>query len=238
MTIQLQPGETILKEGGASHAKGIETVGGHLWLTNLRLFFQSHAINIQLHAESFPLQEITFIQPHGVVPTWMYVTLRNGRREKFVVFGREEWISRITGALKQIPTANIPVQVAPNEPATKSDLVHPPSSTPGFTPQPGYTTPVNAVLHPLKNRSNALVLEILLGLFGLFGIGWMYSGNTTVGILLLTGVMIWNCIALSSIILTGGFACICTIPVNLILVAISATLLNSYIKRHPELFRI
>jgi len=32
MTFPLEPEEQVIKEGGASHAKGIETAGGHLWL--------------------------------------------------------------------------------------------------------------------------------------------------------------------------------------------------------------
>jgi hypothetical protein len=90
---------------------------------------------------------------------------------------------------------------------------------------------------PLKDRSVALILEILPGLFGLFGFGWIYSGNTTVGILWLLGmlaleIVIW----LPVLILTAGFGCLCSAPANLVLLAVSAMTLNSYTKQHPELF--
>jgi hypothetical protein len=236
MAIQLQPDEMIQKEGGASHVKGIETVGGHLWLTNLRLFFKSHALNIQVHEESYPLQEIASIHPHGLVPTWMYVTLRNKRQEKFVVFGREEWIGKIAEALRQSRAANAPVQDTSSASVTESDAARQPSSVPTSTSQPAYTTPPEVGLSPVKERSIALVLEVLPGLFGLFGIGWIYSGNTTAGVLWLIGVMTWNCIALTSAVLTSGFACICTVPASWVMLAISAVFLHSYTKQHPEVF--
>ncbi len=89
---------------------------------------------------------------------------------------------------------------------------------------------------PMKDRSLALVLEILPALFGLFGFGWIYSGNTSTGVAWLVGVLIWDLVAVLILTLTAGFGCIFTIPINLVLVAISASSLNTYIKKHPELF--
>jgi hypothetical protein len=89
---------------------------------------------------------------------------------------------------------------------------------------------------PLKDRSIALILEILPGLFGLFGFGWIYSGNTNTGILWLVGVLVWDFFAFFLVSLTAGFGCLLTLPVNIILVVVSATSLNTYTKQHPELF--
>ena len=87
-----------------------------------------------------------------------------------------------------------------------------------------------------KDKSIALILEILPGLFGLLGFGWIYSNQTNTGIIWLVGIIIWDIIALTIIALTAGFGCFCTLPVNIALIVISATQLNNYIKRHPELF--
>lgn len=89
---------------------------------------------------------------------------------------------------------------------------------------------------PQKDRGIALVLEILPGLFGLLGFGWIYSGNTAAGVLWLIGVLVWDFIALVIVALTSGLACCCTVPVNLTLIAVSSFLLNAYTKQHPELF--
>ncbi len=94
----------------------------------------------------------------------------------------------------------------------------------------------NYAPRPPKDKSIALILEILPGLFGLLGFGWIYSGQTTMGILWLGGTIVWDIIAILVVTFTGGFGCFCTIPVNIVLIAISAMLLNSHIKQHPELF--
>jgi TM2 domain-containing membrane protein YozV len=106
----------------------------------------------------------------------------------------------------------------------------PQAARPVATYQPVYAP------RPLKDRSIALILEILPGLFGIFGIGWIYAGNTTAGILWLIGVLAWDVAAGLINVLSGGIGCLCTIPVGLGLVAISAAALNSYTKQHNELF--
>lgn len=92
------------------------------------------------------------------------------------------------------------------------------------------------VARPPKDRSIALILEILPGLFGLLGFGWIYSDNVNTGIMWLIGVLVWDIAAVFISVLTAGFGCICTVPINLMLVAISASSLNAYTKEHPELF--
>lgn len=92
------------------------------------------------------------------------------------------------------------------------------------------------VQRPPKDKSIALILEILPGLFGLLGFGWIYSGNTTTGVLLLVGFLAWMVVAIIINIASAGFGCFCTIPVNLIAVGLSAVMLNDYAKKHPEIF--
>lgn len=50
--------EKIIKEGLANHFMGAESVGGSIYLTDKRLFFKSHSINIQNHELSIPLSDI------------------------------------------------------------------------------------------------------------------------------------------------------------------------------------
>ncbi len=89
---------------------------------------------------------------------------------------------------------------------------------------------------PAKDRSIALILEILPGLFGFLGFGWIYSGNTNTGIGWLVGFFVWDVIAIVIIAATAGFGCFVTVPVSLAIVALSASSLNTYTKQHPELF--
>ncbi len=89
---------------------------------------------------------------------------------------------------------------------------------------------------PAKQRGMALFLEILPACFGIFGIGWLYSGHTTAGTLWLVGMLIWESIGLALSVVTVGMGCMCFVPINLAVVALSAVLLNSYINQHPEQF--
>jgi hypothetical protein len=110
----------------------------------------------------------------------------------------------------------------------------PPSSQPTYQPPQysGYAPP------PPKSRGTALLLEILPGLFGFLGFGWIYGGNTTTGLLWLAGMIVWDMIAVLIDVLSAGLACFCTVPVNLALIAVSSMLLSTYTKQHPELFGI
>jgi hypothetical protein len=103
---------------------------------------------------------------------------------------------------------------------------------PDYDPRTGsYFSP-----KPPKDRSVALILEILPGLFGFLGFGWIYSGNTGTGIAWLLGFLFWDVMTVIISVITGGFALLCTIPISLTCIAISASTLNGYTKRNPRLF--
>jgi hypothetical protein len=136
-------------------------------------------------------------------------------------------------------------QEAPQEiePTENELLPQQPDSTPAPQPVQGpadsYQQAAPLPLYapkPPKDRSLALILEIIPALFGLYGIGWIYSGNTGVGIAWLLGVLLWEVIATVIAVLSGFLACFCVVPINLALLAITAISLNNYTKRHPELF--
>lgn len=103
-----------------------------------------------------------------------------------------------------------------------------------YQPPPGpYYAP-----KPPKDRSIAIILEILPGLFGFLGFGWIYAGNVGTGIAWLVGMLVWTGIATILAVLTVGISLFCTLPVSIGLLAISAVTLNSYTKNHPELFGV
>lgn len=102
----------------------------------------------------------------------------------------------------------------------------------------GIASPIPTSVRSPKDRSIALILEILPGLFGFLGFGWIYSGNTNTGITWLVGVLVWDFVALFLSVITAGLGCFLTVPVNLVLVAVSASSLNTYTKEHPELFGV
>jgi hypothetical protein len=96
--IDLNSAEIVVREGGANHFKGAEGVGGKLALTNKRLVFKSHQLNVQNHAESFLLENVRQV---AAVKTWnlfkngLRVMLTNNEVHQFVVDEPAEWIREI-----------------------------------------------------------------------------------------------------------------------------------------------
>jgi hypothetical protein len=93
-----EEGEDVVHQGPANHFKGIESVGGKLFLTSRRLRFRSHKLNVQTHDESYPLQDVLSVEPvrtMGIIPNGFAVLLRDGRRERFVVFSPGQWIETV-----------------------------------------------------------------------------------------------------------------------------------------------
>jgi TM2 domain-containing membrane protein YozV len=90
---------------------------------------------------------------------------------------------------------------------------------------------------PVKEKSTAFILEILLGLFGISGIGWIYAGQTGTGVAFLIGMLVWMVIAGVVGVLTVGVGCVCTVPINLVIVGVSTMMLNQHMQRNPDQFR-
>jgi hypothetical protein len=103
VTNPLRPGERVIKEGPANLQKSLETVGGKLYLTNQRLVFESHQINVQRGTTEVPLAHIHSSRPCwtkflGVVPLFpnsLAVATQQGEEYRFVLFGRHAWSAAI-----------------------------------------------------------------------------------------------------------------------------------------------
>jgi GRAM domain len=112
MKIDLRPNEKLIREGGANLQRGIEAVGGKLFLTDQRLFFQSHSINVQTGATEIPLSdirgtELCWTKFLGVIPLFpntLAVHTVSGVEYRFVLYGRKEWATAI-GAQQQLAGA-------------------------------------------------------------------------------------------------------------------------------------
>ena len=92
------PGEDIVKQGGANHFKNYEAVGGWIYLTDQRLLFRSHSMNVQRHELSIPLENIIEVSPSrtfGIIPNGLEIKTIDGKTEKFVVEDRKDWAKRI-----------------------------------------------------------------------------------------------------------------------------------------------
>jgi hypothetical protein len=99
-----------------------------------------------------------------------------------------------------------------------------------IAPQQYYAPPV-VIVQQSDNSGLAIVLEVLGGLFGLFGIGWLIAGETTTGLLMLIGGFVWIGVAVVLSILTFGLFGFCLVPINLGAMITSAVMLNNKFKQ-------
>ena len=97
--IDTDENEDILFETLANHFKGVEAVGGKLFLTNKRLVFKSHKLNIQNHQLTLNISDIQKVDRYktmGLVNNGLSVTTINGSTDKFVVQQPDEWFNYLT----------------------------------------------------------------------------------------------------------------------------------------------
>jgi TM2 domain-containing membrane protein YozV len=100
---------------------------------------------------------------------------------------------------------------------------------PMYPPQGVNVTVVNNA--PPKNNT-PIIVEVLLSLFGIYGVGWLMAGETTTGILLLIGsfVIYWPVLILIAVF-TLGLGIACDFPLGIAAIVINAILLNNTLNR-------
>src|SRR5262245_18675273 len=99
MMIQMHVGESVLREGLANLQRGWETVGGRLYLTNERLIFEPHALNLQTQPEELRLSDASvvekcwtkFLGKIPLMPNSLAVHARQVYVLRFVLWRRESW---------------------------------------------------------------------------------------------------------------------------------------------------
>jgi hypothetical protein len=99
MQTGLKQNEQIIKQGPANLQKGMETVGGKLYLTNQRLFFEAHKLNVQGGTTEIELPDILsskrcwtkFLGFILLMPNSLSVYTKSDREYRFVIFNREAW---------------------------------------------------------------------------------------------------------------------------------------------------
>ena len=101
---QLTANEKIIKSGAANFQKGIEQVGGKLYLTNYRIVFESHKLNFQSGTTQIKLEDISSVKKSWtkflgfipLTPNSIKISTIEVGKFRFVLYGRSKWISAIT----------------------------------------------------------------------------------------------------------------------------------------------
>jgi hypothetical protein len=99
MHTELRDDEEVIRDGRANLQRGIETVGGYLYLTTRRLIFEAHAFNVQSGRTVIPLRDIEDASPcwtklFGLVPIFpnsLAVFTTKGKTFRFVIGDRDGW---------------------------------------------------------------------------------------------------------------------------------------------------
>jgi hypothetical protein len=107
-----------------------------------------------------------------------------------------------------------------------------PSVYPGLPPRSVAGSPLHVTVINSNMQTSALVIEILLSLFGIFGIGWIIGGEITLGIILVvcSFFIYWPLMILGTA-LTEGLGLICLGPLAIAAIILNAVLLNTVLKR-------
>ncbi len=119
-------------------------------------------------------------------------------------------------------------------PLQQSAYVPFPQQTPGYGPA-SYTPlypQVNVTVVQSTGSDAPLIAEIVLSLFGIFGVGWILGGETTIGvILLLCSIFIYWPVMILGTVFTLGIGLICLGPLAISAIIINALLCNRILKR-------
>ncbi len=86
--------EGLIFQGAANHFKGLEAVGGKLYLTETHLKFMSHNLNIQNHEWEVSLTRIERIEKAksiGLLNNRINVYIESGEKEIFVLNQQQKW---------------------------------------------------------------------------------------------------------------------------------------------------
>ena len=88
----------------------------------------------------------------------------------------------------------------------------------------------NVPVQPDSSDTIAMIIEIVFGLFGILGMGWLYAGNFPVAIGAFIGYAIVIFIETAVAGLTLGIALCIIIPINLAIIIISGIRARDYVR--------
>lgn len=103
MKTELNQYESIIKHSASNLQRGLETVGGKVYLTNERIIFEAHKINFQSGVTEISLSSIKslgkswtkFLGIIPIMPNSLSVYTQDNEEYRFVIFGRKAWIEAI-----------------------------------------------------------------------------------------------------------------------------------------------
>ena len=103
----------------------------------------------------------------------------------------------------------------------------------------GFPDPASDMVKVSTKNNNALIVEIILSLFGLFGVGWLMAGETIIGtVLLVCSIFIYWPLIILGTIFTFGLGLICLGPLAIGAIILNILLLNKVLDRQSTQYII
>ena len=99
--------EQVIVEGPAHHLRGVEAVGGYLWVTDRRVHFMAHSVNIQSKPWHCSLAEIADVRHTssllGIIDKGLSIDVAGSGTQGFVVYASRQWVDAIRPLLGSAP---------------------------------------------------------------------------------------------------------------------------------------
>lgn len=134
----------------------------------------------------------------------------------------------------QLLSEETPIQSQPEEapaPYGASEASSPPPPPPAYAPTAPFPGMVTAAQVKQSPSAGPVIVEVILGLFGIFGVGWLAAGKTPIGLILLVLSAAWWVVSAFAAVHTVFVGCCGIIPLNLVFVAVSASMLHNAMRR-------
>lgn len=107
---QVEDGKKVIIDCPANHFRGIESVGGWLFLLEEGLYFKSHSMNFQNHELIIPLNQIKEVKATltlGLIPNGLKIITVDNVHERFVLYKNQIWVEQILEAKRLAKLKNI-----------------------------------------------------------------------------------------------------------------------------------
>lgn len=98
----LEPDEEIAVQGPANLFRGFEGVGGKVFLTNKKIIFKSHKLNIQRGQTDIPYNDVKQVlkrKTGNIVDNGIRVITVSGKEHDFVLNDRDLWFDKLSKRL-------------------------------------------------------------------------------------------------------------------------------------------
>jgi len=131
----------------------------------------------------------------------------------------------------QQPGSTYPGGYPPSQPPYGPGPQYQPTNPGGYLPAPTGNYPQYGLMvrGPRRPQGSAVAVEAILALFGIYGVGWLMSGLTTAGAVIMSLGFVWDVAIVIVAIATLGIGALCLVPMHFLFVTLTTVMLSNQI---------